>query len=234
MAIPTDIKNIKEDIGKTNIALMRPSGPALEHPASEMLLNYADNGCPVDCGENWTREHTEAALLQGPHKSATSDEAIQVLRDETTAKVEAGFARVFKYGDIRDLLPPSLKISPIAGVPHKSRKFLWILDLSFQLLWNGKKLPSVNSATTVQSKHQSMTQLGQVLKRILAIMADMRKKDEASIFRFAKLDIKDGFWRLGELDEDAWNFCYVLPSLTTVDNIDDIEIVVPNSLQMGW
>ena len=79
-----------------------------------------------------------------------------------------------------------------------------------------------------------MTQLGQVLKRIIGIMADMRKKDEASVIRFAKLDIKDGFCRLGVSDEDAWNFCYVLPSLTAVDNINDIEIVVPNSLQMGW
>lgn len=234
VAIPNDVQGIREDIGKKNVSLMRPSGPALDHPACDMLLDYAENGCPVDCGENWSREHIEAALLRGPHISAKSTEAITVLREETAGKVAAGFARVVRYGDIRDLLPPSLKISPIAGVPHKSRRFRWILDLSFQLLWNGKKLPSVNSATSVQSKHQSMTQLGQVLKRIIAIMADARKKDADSIFRFAKLDIKDGFWRLGVSDADAWNFCYVLPSLTEVENIEDIEIVVPNSLQMGW
>ena len=35
-------------------------------------------------------------------------------------------------------------------------------------------------------------------------------------------------------DEDAWNFCYVLPSLNPVDSIHDIKIVVPNSLQMSW
>jgi hypothetical protein len=35
-------------------------------------------------------------------------------------------------------------------------------------------------------------------------------------------------------DKNAWNFCYVLPAKQGNTNIDDIEIVVPNSLQMGW
>ena len=35
-------------------------------------------------------------------------------------------------------------------------------------------------------------------------------------------------------DQEAWNFCYVLPSIKPIENDDDIEIVVPNSLQMGW
>lgn len=83
-AIPSDVQGIKEDIGKKHISLMRPSGPALDHPASDMLLEYADNGCPVDCRENWSQEHIEAALLRGPHISAKSSEAIQVLRDETS------------------------------------------------------------------------------------------------------------------------------------------------------
>ena len=35
-------------------------------------------------------------------------------------------------------------------------------------------------------------------------------------------------------NDEAWNFCYVLPSLKPSTCIDDTEIVVPNSLQMGW
>ena len=46
--------------------------------------------------------------------------------------------------------------------------------------------------------------------------------------------MKDGFWRMAVSDEDAWNFCYVLPSLHTTTVIDYIEIFVPNSLQMRW
>ena len=76
----------------------------------------------------------------------------------------------------------------------------------------------------------SMTQLGSSLTRIIALMADNYNIDIP--FLFAKLDIKDGFWRLTVNDDDDWNFCYVLPSKT--DNIDDTTIVVPNCLQMGW
>jgi len=51
---------------------------------------------------------------------------------------------------------------------------------------------------------------------------------------FSKLDIKDGFWRMAVNDENTWNFCYVLPSDDPNIDIDDIKIVVPNCLQMGW
>ena len=51
---------------------------------------------------------------------------------------------------------------------------------------------------------------------------------------FSKLDIKYGFWCMAISDEDTWNFCCVLPLLNLVDSIDGIEIVVPDSLQMGW
>jgi hypothetical protein len=40
-AIPTDVQGIKDDIGKKNVSLMRPSDPALDHPASDMLLRLS-------------------------------------------------------------------------------------------------------------------------------------------------------------------------------------------------
>jgi len=48
-------------------------------------------------------------------------------------KVAQGEAEIFKWDDIKDAPHPNLKISPLAAVPHKSRLFLVILDLSFQL-----------------------------------------------------------------------------------------------------
>ena len=51
---------------------------------------------------------------------------------------------------------------------------------------------------------------------------------------FAKLDIKDGFWRLVVNAEDAWNFCYAIPNEHADTPLADTKIVVPNSLQMGW
>jgi hypothetical protein len=53
-------------------------------------------------------------------------------------------------------------------------------------------------------------------------------------FKLAKTDIADGFWRLVVSKEDAWNFTYVLPSASSTTSIDDVELVVPTALQMGW
>jgi hypothetical protein len=63
-------------------------------------------------------------------------------------------------------------------------------------------------------------------------MADTFNTEEP--FYFAKLDIKDGFWRCAINNDDDWNFCNVLPSVQKNIEMDDIEIVVPNSLQMEW
>jgi len=73
-----------------------------------------------------------------------------------------------------------------------------------------------------------MRQLGKVLPCIIAAMA-ASTPENGPIF-MAKWDIKDGFWRLVVHETDAWNFCYVLPGCKG----DDIQIVVPTSLQMGW
>lgn len=78
-----------------------------------------------------------------------------------------------------------------------------------------------------------MAQLGQVIKRLVSKFAT-NMQNGGSLFLFSKLDIKDSFWRMAVGDDKAWNFCYVLSSLTPVENLDDIKIVVPNSLQMGW
>ena len=76
-----------------------------------------------------------------------------------------------------------------------------------------------------------MIQLGQWLQQIIATLAD--NYDENAPLKFAKLYIKDGFWRLAVSYIDTWNFCYVIPQAKKVKNIEDIEVVVPNCLQMG-
>ena len=221
---------VKENIGK--IGLMWPRKEALEHDAAPLLLQYASKGCPVECGPDWTNEHIKLALMKGPHASAKSKAAIAALRQETLDKVKNNYARVIRWSDIKHNVPQQLKLSPVAMIPHKSRSFRCILDLSFRLRYKGKTLSSVNSETTKLAPAQSMAQLGSVLKRIVALLADHRTS--GTIFQFSKLDIKDGFWRLAVNDTDAWNFCYVLPQQDKPRNIDDIEIVVPNCLQMGW
>ena len=50
-------------------------------------------------------------------------------------------------------------------------------------------------------------------------------------FLFTKVDLKDGYWRMVVNESDAWNFAYVL---SPAKEGEDIELVIPDSLQMGW
>ena len=222
---------VVETIGK--LGLMWPRNHAMQHNATPLLNTYAQTGCPVDCGPDWSVDHLELLLRRGPHISAKQKIAAKQLQLETNEKIKHGYARIVKWGSIKDNLPQKLKISPIAMIPHKTRGFRAILDLSFNLSHNGKFLPSVNEMTNKKAYAQSMNQLGQTIKRIIATMA--KHHNPKKPFMFTKLDIKDGFWRMAVSDDDAWNFCYVLPSTSKeITNLDDITIVVPNSLQMGW
>ena len=212
---------------------MWPRTYSLSHPAKQILEKYSTTGCPVNCGKNWSKDHIEKSILHGPHKSAQSKEAIQAIHTETDIKVQHGFARLVKYGDIINELPPNLKISPVACIPHKSKSFRVILDLSFQLKVGNKTYQSVNETTIKMAPPEAMVQLGLCVKRLIHTLE--KNYDPNKPFKFCKLDIKDGFWRMVVNTKDSWNFCYVLPNINkTKENLNDTILVVPNSLQMGW
>lgn len=103
----TELRNA---IGKIP-SLVTPQKEALLHAAAKLNDAYAKNGCPADCGPDWTQEHVEAALLKGPHLSADAPEALKALHEETDDKVENGYARVLRYGDIMRNMPKN--ISPV-------------------------------------------------------------------------------------------------------------------------
>ena len=77
-----------------------------------------------------------------------------------------------------------------------------------------------------------MAQLGVTLQRIISTMELARQKGTSILL--PKLDIKDGFWRLMVSNTDTWNFCYIIPPANPGVPNDEIEIVIPNCLQMGW
>ena len=186
--------SVQDDIGK--LMLMQPRTHSIHHPAAPLLQQYCDKGCPVDCGPDWSSDQIIQMLQRGPHRSATSNQAINQLISETEEKITQGYARVVKWQDIKNNIPPKLKLSPIAMIPHKSKAFRCILDLSFALSYKGQRYPSVNEATTKLAQQQSMVQLGKSLQRIITIMAIERQNDNNLPFLFSKLDIKDGFWRM--------------------------------------
>ena len=208
---------------------MCPANLALDHPAADLLLEYATKGCPTNTGAPWSRQLMQAAIDRGPHVSALIPEAISQLRQEVADKVASGQARVVKWDDIKDNPPKELKISPLAMVPHKSKPYRAILDLSFPVALSDKSVhPSVNAATQKTAPRQAIDQLGHSLHRIIQAFATA--EPDAKIF-MAKWDIKDGFWRLDCEEGEEWNFSYVLPN--PYANAP-VELVVPTSLQMGW
>ena len=149
------------------------------------------------------------AIRRGPHQSAHLPGAVEFLQKETEDKVKNGYARVVRWKDIKDNIPLLLKISPVAMVPHKSKLFRVIMDLSFQFKKkDGSKWESVNSATTKLAPQQAMGQLGSVLWRIVALMAD--QCDPNRPFKLSKLDIKDGFWRMA-VNDDAMELLLFTP-----------------------
>eukprot|EP00957_Ditylum_brightwellii_P161748 12315314-Ditylum_brightwellii.AAC.1 len=72
------------------------------------------------------------------------------------------------------------------------------------------------------------------MKHHIAHMADHYNKELP--FKFCKLDIKDGFRQLVVNPATAWNFYYVSPQKDgkLPENIDNINLVVLFSIQLGW
>ena len=54
---------------------MCPRGLALDYPFAEVLLSWAEKGCEVDCGKNWSKEQIIAAIECRPHISAKTKKA---------------------------------------------------------------------------------------------------------------------------------------------------------------
>lgn len=158
--------------------LMSPSACVNFHPFTETLRKWED-GVPVDCGANWTREQIEAAIQQGPHRSALSPESIALIEEDVSYQVQAGYAQVVNWDDLKENLPPKLKVSPLAVVPQRNRRGRMILDLAFPVLrqekTKGRKRkqeqeilqPSVNDTTVRLAPTAPVKELGNVLQRLL-------------------------------------------------------------------
>jgi hypothetical protein len=207
---------------------MCPQGLATSYPAGELLAEWLQLGFPTKTGRPWSKMEMWGAVERGPHQSSLSPEAIAHFKAKSKEKVMAGQAQIISWDSIKDNPPPQLKVSPIAAIPHKSKDFQSILDLSFRLrLKNGGFLNSVNETTIKLAPKGALDQLGHALSRIIHAFAEA--DDDAKIF-MAKWDIKDGFWRMDCKVGEEWNFSYVLLQ----EPNEPTKLVIPTPLQMGW
>jgi hypothetical protein len=218
---------------------MAPSARVDFHPFVETLKEW-ETGVPVDCGEAWEWDTVEAAVAQGAHRSATSPESIALVKEDVAYQVQAGYAEIVRWEDLRRLRPKNLKVSPLAVVPQRNRRGRMILDLSFAVRRQTPRgqrrkrnidgdilQESVNDTTVKQAPDGPVKELGNVLPRVLDFMAAV--PEEEHIY-FSKLDLADGYWRMIVEREARYNFAYVMPDEPGAD----IKLVIPSALQMGW
>ena len=218
--------------------LMYPGPFAQQHPAGPMLQKFGTEGCPVDIVDKWTIQQLDQAVAYGAHPSAENPIAAKALRAETLEKVNQQFARLVPWSELRRAMlaghKTHTKISPIAAIPHKSRLYRMILDLSNKGQRRKRQITttSVNDLTNEDAAPMtSMHELGRTLGRVIYAVGT-RPTNQGPLL-FCKLDIKDGFWRMCVPSADEEQFCYVLPP--DPDNPDaEVMIVVPAALQMGW
>ena len=220
--------------------LMDPEPWMRFHPFVETLERWS-NGVPVDCGPPWSQKAMVTAVSRGPHTSALTPDARQLITDEMDYQVAAGFSEIMTWAEVQALKPAQLKVSPLAVIPQVGRRGRLLLDLSFAVhspRGGGKRArrayasavplaPSVNDTTTKQSPEYPVKELGRVLPRLLHFMAAVPWEET---IMFAKIDLSDGFWRMLVAEEDKWNFAYALPG--TVG--ESLKLVIPHALQMGW
>ena len=86
--------------------------------------------------------------------------------------MDSGKARVVLYDYIKYDIPVEMNVSSIAGIPHKSKAFRSILDLSFALqLIPQVKVPSVNKNTEKTAPAGAIYQIRHVLLCIIHAFA---------------------------------------------------------------
>lgn len=113
------------------LGLIFPQLPCVTaHDAIPLLQGYTCNGCPVNCGLNWSREHIEMMIIRGSHRKALAINSVHQLRQENRDKVAQLYARMMQWGNIKHNCPSKLKVSPMAMIPHNSKLYRCILDLS--------------------------------------------------------------------------------------------------------
>ena len=111
---------------------------------------------------------------------------------------------------------------------HKSKAYRCILELSFQIRLKQKLFKLVNTQTKKHAKAETMVQLEIALQSLSPPWYINMNLRYLSYSPRSTSNMDSGAWALvTRMPGIVFN---VLPLLNPVDSIDDIELVVPNSL----
>jgi hypothetical protein len=187
----------------------------LPHPAAALLHDIRTNGVPVNVGgEEWTREKLEATAARAPHKSAQEHAAF--VREEMADFCRQGFWVVLPLDEVIDM--ELLRLSPLGVVPQRDRRPRLINDLTFS---------DVN-ANTIKTGPAEAMQFGRALQRILYQVR--HSNPEHGPVYASKLDVADGFYRLGVNTRQALRLACLLPR----EQQEPQLVGIPLALPMGW
>jgi hypothetical protein len=179
--VPIDAVTGKDGLRKPNQPRRLPPhrtsmcivGCAPQHPAANLLKEWATFGCPTKTGQPWSKSEIWEAVTWGPHRLALLPEAIVHFVAKAAKKVQTKEAHLVQWDDIKDNPPKELKILPIAAIPHKSNDFCSILDLSFRLCFaTGRVLASINDTTEKTAPAGTIDQIGECLSRVIHAFAE--------------------------------------------------------------
>ena len=113
---------------------------------------------------------------------------------------------------------PDLRLSPLGVVPQRDRRPRTISDYSYF---------GVNEDTVALAPQEAM-QFGRTLQRLLQKINDANPR--YGPVQLSKVDIADGFYRIGIRPSDALKLAVLFP----VRKGEDPLIAIPLTLPMGW
>jgi hypothetical protein len=161
----------------------------------------------------WTRQQLLAAATRGSHKSA--QDHVEFVCEEMVDFAKQGFWTVLPLADAITI--PHLRLSPLGVVPQRNRRPRLIVDYTYS---------GVNPDTFKMAPPEAM-QFGRALQRVMhtIVNADPR----FGPVKLGKIDISDGFYRIGLQASDIPRLGVILPQTGT-----QLYAAFPLALPMGW
>jgi hypothetical protein len=186
----------------------------IPHQARRLLHHLRQRGASVPVmTPPWTRSQLVQAAQRGSHTSA-KDHA-EFVGEEMVAFAQQGFWTVLPLEVAYTL--PHLRLSPLGVVPQRNRRPRLIVDYTYS---------GVNPETVKVAPPEAM-QFGKALQRILQTIVTA---DPAfGPVKLGKIDIADGFYRIGLQPMDIPRLGVILPPVE-----GRLYAAFPLALPMGW
>ena len=202
---------IRQERGDPHLA---PTVGILNHKAGRLLQHLRRRGASVPLHTApWSHDRLLAAARRGSHQSAV--EHTDFVCEEIVEFARQGFWTVLPTEVALTL--PHLRLSPLGVVPQRNRRPRLIVDYSYS---------GVNAETLKLAPPEAM-QFGKALQRVLQTL--VRANPRYGPVKLGKIDISDGFYRIGLQPSHVPRLGVILPHQGTQS-----YVALPLALPMGW